>query len=99
MKQLLIIALLLAAPLCQAELDLAAKEFKQETLQACGNEEPCKAAVEAQFESCHNKYINDWNGYLESSMEDEKKMLEAYSKNIYGCIVDANGKPYFKFKD
>lgn len=99
MKRILpTILLFLAAPAGFAELkDLAAREFKEETAAACGDDAACKAAVEAQFEGCHNKYLEEWNGWLESSAETEAEKLRAYSQKVYTCIVDGNGKPYFRF--
>ena len=64
----------------------------------CGEQETeCIDAVTSQFDTCHQKNIKDWDFYLEASLKKQDRYLEVYSKNMYGCIVDTEGKPFFEF--
>ena len=84
---------------CDQILDKAASEYLKISLKdTCGEEDPaCIAGVTDQFDSCHSKYEEDWNKYINSSSSQEDEFLEIYSKKVYGCIVDEDGDPYFIF--
>ena len=65
--------------------------------EACGKQDKtCIAAVNAQFDACHKKYNKEWHAYMNAGwFVDDDKLLDIYTKRITGCIVDADGDPYF----
>ncbi len=72
--------------------------LKKSLRETCGEKDPdCIAAVNTQFDSCHSKYEEDWNKYMNSSSSREDELLEIYSRKVYGCILDKDGDPYFVF--
>ncbi len=81
---------------CDMLADKAAVEMLKASLKAvCGDEDKaCIAAVETQFEACHEKYRSEWKAFMDSEGEDEA-LLDAYNDKVTGCIVDENGNPYF----
>ncbi|EPJ46301.1 MAG: hypothetical protein OFPII_21670 [Osedax symbiont Rs1] len=86
---------------CDQVLDKTESEYLKIILEAtCGEEDPaCIAAVDGQFDSCHSKYEDDWDKYMNSSSSQEDKLLSIYMKELYGCIVDQDGDPYIVFPD
>lgn len=97
------IAMVLLVPTFLAGCDQALNKVGAEYLKislkdTCGDEDPdCIAAVDTQFDSCHSKYEQDWNNYMNSSSSKEDELLEIYSKGLFACIVDQDGDSYFVF--
>ena len=85
---------------CDSLINQAGAEFlKLQLKDICGSEDTaCIAAVDRQFGACHSKYEEGWERYMDSSASQEDKFLEVYSVNMYGCIVDENGDPYFVYE-
>lgn len=83
---------------CDQIFSKAGSEYLKVSLKnTCGESaSECVAAVDEQFDSCHRKYEEDWNRYM-NSFDKEDALLKIYSENIYGCIVDEGGEPYFFF--
>ena len=72
--------------------------FKATLTEVCGKEDAaCIVAVEEQFDPCHKKYIKEWNAYMKAPSSKEDELLVVYSEDLYSCIVDAQGDPYFEF--
>lgn len=94
---LLTIALILGG--CDKILNKAGAQYLKVSMKdICGDDDPaCVAAVDEQFDSCHEKYEEDWTRYMDSSVEKEDDLLRIYSEKLYGCIVDEDGSPYFFF--
>lgn len=84
---------------CNKLVNKAGAEYLKFSLKGtCGEEDTaCINAVETQFDSCHKKYEKDWENYMNSSISEEDQLLAVYSTNMYGCIVDEDGEPYFYF--
>ena len=84
---------------CNQAIDKAALGYLKAHLKnTCGDEDAaCVAAVDEQFDSCHDEYQEAWDNYMSSSISEEGELLEIYSKGLYGCIVDKDGDPYFLY--
>lgn len=83
----------------QAFNTAGAQYLKLGLKKACFEEDPaCVAAVNDQFDACHEKYEKKWDAYMNSSTSDEDELLKLYSEKMYSCIVDDNGNPYFLFE-
>jgi len=84
---------------CNEVINRASAEYLKYSLrEVCGEDDPaCIAAVDAQFDDCHDKSRGEWNAYMNSSLTDQDALLEAYSLKIYACIVDENGEPWFVY--
>lgn len=92
----LLCAGLLALAGCDMLADKAAVEMLKASLKTvCGDDDKaCIAAVDSQFDACHEKYSADWKAFVDAEGEDEA-LLDAYNQKITNCIVDENGAPYF----
>jgi hypothetical protein len=65
-------------------------------LEICGSEdESCISIVENQYDPCHEKYINEWEKYMNASLSDDEYLLDDYLNKMMSCIVDENGNQYF----
>ncbi len=84
---------------CEKVINKAAAEYLKLNLKdTCGEDDPeCIAAVEDQFDPCHEQYEDDWSQYMEASDSESDERLEIYSENMYNCIVDKDGDPYFYY--
>lgn len=84
---------------CDNAINYAGSRYLKMSLKdVCGEEDKeCIAAVDEQFDPCHDKYKADWDAYMEASESEEDVHLERYSTSMYGCIVDKDGSPYFVF--
>lgn len=83
---------------CDSMLNDAAAVFaKTGLIEACGKQDKaCITAVNTQFDACHKKYNKEWHAYMNAGLfADDDKLLEIYINHIFGCIVDADGDPYF----
>lgn len=82
---------------CDSAIEkVMAKYLKMSLKDTCGKQDPaCVAAVDSQFDACHAKYEGDWRALLNSTDSEEASFQAVYSTNLYGCIVDKEGKPYF----
>ena len=98
-KITIFVLLLMLLTSCDQIVNKVGSEYLKISLKdTCGKDHPaCVAAVDEQFDSCHSKYEHDWNNYINSSLSKEDALLKIYSENMYGCIVDENGAPYFVF--
>ncbi|HEY0720497.1 MAG TPA: hypothetical protein VGE50_04520 [Gammaproteobacteria bacterium] len=68
------------------------KVLEHDLINLCGDDdEACIHAVESQVKGCMEK--SDWRKYVES--QDDPDELKRFTKEFYGCVVDANGHPYF----
>lgn len=96
MKQagILCISLLLMA-CSQGEIEELAfrKTLEYSLVDLCGEEDKaCIAAVESQLKGCMEK--SNWQQYLNN--DDDEEELKRFSRALYSCIVDEEGKPYFQ---
>lgn len=84
---------------CDNAVNYAGAQYLKMSLkEVCGEDDPeCIAAVDTQFDTCQEKYKDDWAAYMEANPSKEDELLATYSTNMYGCIVDKDGNPYFVF--
>ena len=84
---------------CDNAINYAGAQYLKISLkEVCGEEDrECIAAVDKQFDPCHDKFKADWAAYMKASASKEDEYLVCYSENMYGCIVDKDGIPYFVF--
>ncbi|GAA5214889.1 hypothetical protein ACFSJ3_00915 [Corallincola platygyrae] len=76
--------------------DAASHVVKFGLLEECGEEDTvCIEAVESQFDACHEQFKSDWNAYMDAAYSEEDVHLERYSKQVFNCIVDADGDAIF----
>jgi len=92
-------ACLLCLAACSEVIDRASAEYLKYSLrEVCGDDDPaCIAAVNAQFDACHEKFRAQWSAYMNSTFAEEDALLEDYSRRMYACIVDENGEPWFVY--
>jgi len=90
---------LLCLVACDAAISRVSAEYLKYSLrEVCGEEDPaCIEAVNTQFDACHDRYRDEWNAYMNSSVAGEDALLEDYSRKMYACIVDENGEPWFVY--
>jgi hypothetical protein len=75
-----------------------ARYMKSQLIESCSAQDPqCIEAVEMQFDSCHETYKVQWTKYMNSNSRNEDFYLAKYSTNLYACITDNDGNPYFEF--
>lgn len=74
------------------------KAMKAQMIEICGEEDVgCIQAVESQFDQCAGQYEEDNQAYMEAPTSREDELLDIYLNNLYGCIVDDEGNPYFEY--
>ena len=94
----LLLCLFLLTGCDQAANYAAAQYLKVSLKETCGQQDAaCIAAVETQFDPCHLKYKQHWDAYMNAIGKKEDEYLATYSINMYACIVDKDGKPYFVY--
>jgi len=69
------------------------KTLERNLIELCGDEDKeCIAAVESQIENCLEK--SDWKKFVDN--QDDQNENNRFSKELYSCIVDSEGNPYFE---
>lgn len=92
----LLVTTMMFAGCDQAITSMSGEMIKQGMVETCGeDDQPCLQAVENQFGACQQKYQVQWNAYMNAPTEKEDELLDTYMNNMYDCIVDEKGEPYF----
>ncbi len=72
------------------------KTLKFGLTKKCNEHQACIAAVDEQLPSCIEK--GDYKKVLHSTGSKKAAEKERFSRFLFSCIVDSNGKPYFRYQ-
>ena len=99
MKRALLLPLVFMLTACEGSMNDFATDYLKSTLEeACGAKHlDCVLAVQEQFYACQNRHRDEWQSYVSFLASGGEDALSRYPTQLFSCIVDRNGAPYFYF--